>query len=472
LELLLIPFVFALLALVVPSNMMRSFSLVGGLISLLATIAHVLNFDTSSFVSIFDPQVVNSIGLTCKLGYDGMSLFMVLLTSLITFLILLANYNRELSANKSFTSLLFFMQFGLIGVFTAFDGVLFYIFWELTLIPVFLIALWFGAPDRKKVLIKFFIYTFVGSLAMLLSIISIKAYAPSFSHADLMAVELTSKAAYWIFGGFFIAFAIKIPLFPFHTWQPKTYTVSPMAGTMLLSALMLKMALYGMIRWMIVLAPEALPEMTYPIIVLAVIGVVYAALIAIKQNDIKTLFAFASISHVGLIAAGAILWSHDNWSAVFIQMANHSLVAVGLFLAADIIEQRLGNRSLSHLGGIAKVAPKFAFMFGGIVLASISVPLSSGFIGEFMLLKGLFSYNALIGIIAGSTLVFGAAYTLRAYQLSMYGPATKHHFADLSWNEWLTFLILLIIIVVFGIYPQAIIDFVSPSIDQLLGSIK
>ena len=471
-ELLLIPFVFALIALVVPSNVMRSYSLIGGLVSLLVTIAHVVNFNPESFVSVFDPQIANSIGLTCKLGYDGMSLFMVVLTNLITFLILLSNYNRDLSSNKSFTSLVFFMQFALLGVFMAFDGVLFYVFWELTLIPVFLIALWFGAPERKAVLMKFFIYTFVGSLAMLLSIISIKAYAPTFSHADLMAVELTSKAAFWIFGGFFIAFAIKIPLFPFHTWQPNTYTVSPMAGTMLLSALMLKMALYGMIRWMIPLAPEAISDMKYIIVVLGMIGVVYAAIIAIKQNDIKRLFAFASISHVGLIAAGAILISHDNWSAVFIQMANHSLVAVGLFLSADILEKRLGIRNLSELGGVAKIAPKFAFMFGAIVLASISVPLTSGFIGEFMLLKGVFSYNALFGIITGSTLVFGAVYTLRAYQLSMYGAPKFAAFEDLSWNEWLTYFILLVVIVVFGIYPQAIIDFVSPSIDQLLQSIK
>ena len=471
-ELLLIPFVFALIALVVPSNVMRSYSLIGGLVSLLVTIAHVVNFNPESFVSVFDPQIANSIGLTCKLGYDGMSLFMVVLTNLITFLILLSNYNRDLSSNKSFTSLVFFMQFALLGVFMAFDGVLFYVFWELTLIPVFLIALWFGAPERKAVLMKFFIYTFVGSLAMLLSIISIKAYAPTFSHADLMAVELTSKAAFWIFGGFFIAFAIKIPLFPFHTWQPNTYTVSPMAGTMLLSALMLKMALYGMIRWMIPLAPEAISDMKYIIVVLGMIGVVYAAIIAIKQNDIKRLFAFASISHVGLIAAGAILISHDNWSAVFIQMANHSLVAVGLFLSADILEKRLGIRNLSELGGVAKIAPKFAFMFGAIVLASISVPLTSGFIGEFMLLKGVFSYNAVFGIITGTTLVFGAVYTLRAYQLSMYGAPKFAAFEDLSWNEWLTYFILLVVIVVFGIYPQAIIDFVSPSIDQLLQSIK
>jgi NADH-quinone oxidoreductase subunit M len=472
LELLLIPFLFALVSLVVPSNFVRQFSLIGGIVSLVVTIGHLCSFDTNTFVTILDPSCVTSFGLTCKMGYDGMSLFMVLLTNVITFLIILSNYNRDIASNRSFTALVFFMQLGLLGVFTSFDGLLFYIFWEITLIPVFLIALWYGGKDRKAALVKFFIYTFVGSLAMLLSLMAIKGHAKSFSYIDLMAVELTAKSAFWIFGGFFLAFAIKIPLFPFHTWQPNTYTSSPMAGTMLLSALMLKMALYGMIRWLIPLAPEALTEMTYPVVVLGIIGVVYAGILAIKQNDIKRLFAFASISHVGLIAAGAILLGHDNWSAVFIQMANHSLVAVGLFLSADIIEQRLGIRTLSDLGGIAKQAPRFAFMFGALVLAAISVPLSMGFIGEFMLLKGVFSYNSCIGFVAGTTLIVGAVYTLRAYQLSMYGAPKATPFADLTWNEWLAYLIIMVIIVVFGVYPQAIIDFLSPSIDSLLESVK
>ncbi len=471
-ELLLIPFLFALVSLVVPSNFVRQFSLIGGIVSLVVTIGHLCSFDTNTFVTILDPSCVTSFGLTCKMGYDGMSLFMVLLTNVITFLITLSNYNRDIASNRSFTALVFFMQLGLLGVFTSFDGLLFYIFWEITLIPVFLIALWYGGKDRKAALVKFFIYTFVGSLAMLLSLMAIKGHAKSFYYLDLMAVELTAKSAFWIFGGFFLAFAIKIPLFPFHTWQPNTYTSSPMAGTMLLSALMLKMALYGMIRWLIPLAPEALTEMTYPVVVLGIIGVVYAGILAIKQNDIKRLFAFASISHVGLIAAGAILLGNDNWSAVFIQMANHSLVAVGLFLSADIIEQRLGIRTLSDLGGIAKQAPRFAFMFGALVLAAISVPLSSGFIGEFMLLKGIFSYNSCIGFVAGTTLIVGAVYTLRAYQLSMYGAPKATPFADLTWNEWLAYLIIMVIIVVFGVYPQAIIDFLSPSIDILLESVK
>lgn len=474
LELLIIPCLFALIALVIPRNAMRYYALIGGVVSTVVALVHAMYFiPTTAYVSLVDPQWTTTFGLTYKMGYDGISLLMVVLTNVITLLILLSNFNKELASNRMFTIMVFFMQLALLGVFLSMDGLLFYIFWEITLIPVFLIALWFGNPGRKPALIKFFIYTFVGSLAMLLALMAIKmgiggqAEAVSFAWADLMAVQLTGCSACWIFGGFLFAFAVKIPLFPFHTWQPDTYTKSPMAGTMLLSALMLKMALYGMIRWMIPLAPEALESMELPIIILATIGVVYAAILAIKQNDIKRTFAFASISHVGLIAAGIVLWNMDAMSGALIQMLNHSMVAVGLFLAVDIIESRTGLREMDQLGGIAKQAPKFAFMFGVIGLASISVPLTSGFIGEFLLIRGVYSYNWIIGLIIGSTLVFGAVYTLRAYQLSMYGPSKNFNFPDLAWNEWLVFFVLMVVIVILGVCPQLVIDFVAPSVTRL-----
>lgn len=473
LELLIIPSLFALAALVIPRNFMRYFALAGGVTSAAVAIFHAVCYaPATKYVSLFDPHWTSTFGLTYKMGYDGISLIMVVLTNVITLLILLSNFNKDLASNKMFNAMVFFMQVGLLGVFLSMDGLLFYIFWEITLIPVFLIALWFGAPGRKPALIKFFIYTFVGSLAMLLALMGIKSGAESFAIEDLMAVQLTTCSALWIFGGFLFAFAVKIPLFPFHTWQPDTYTSSPMAGTMLLSALMLKMALYGMIRWMIPLAPEAVDQMALPVIILGTIGVVYAAILAIKQNDIKRTFAFASISHVGLIAAGIMLLNKDAMMGVFVQMINHSMVAVGLFLAVDVIERRLGTRDMTQLGGIAKQAPKFAFWFGVIALASISVPLTSGFIGEFLLIRGVYAYNWIIGIVIGSTLIYGAVYTLRAYQLSMYGPSRNFNFPDLTWNEWLVFFVLMVAIVILGVYPQLVIDFVEPSVTRLLENVQ
>lgn len=471
-ELFIIPLIFAILTAVAPKNVMRYIGLIGALTTLAATIARVVSFSPETTVSLFDPNIITSFGLTFKMGYDGMSLFMVLLTNVMVPIILLSNLNRPIADERSFNGMTLFMQFALIGVFTAMDGIMFYIFWEITLIPIFLIALWYGAPERKAVLTKFFIYTFVGSLAMLLSLMALGTYTTDFSYQSLIAIELSTKAAFWIMSGFFLAFAIKIPLFPFHTWQPSTYTAAPMAGTMLLSALMLKMALFGIIKWMIPLAPEALNDFKCIIITLGIIGVVYAGIIAIKQSDIKRLFAFSSISHVGLIAAGIMLFDKDTLSAVFIQMANHSLVAVGLFLTADVLESRLGTRKLAEMGGVAKLAPKFAFWFAVIGFASVSVPFTSGFIGEFLILKSLYGYNWIVGLIAGTTLVFGAVYTLRAYQLSMFGAPKMENFKDLTWNEIAAFFILTVIIVGLGVYPQVVIDFVGPSLDNLFSTIQ
>ena len=465
-----IPLVFALIAAFAPKNLVRYVGLTGAFSSLIAACVHVAYYTPGWTVVLFEPKVITNYGLTFKMGYDGLGLLMVLLVNFITPLILLANLNRDSAKERAFNAMVLLMQFGLIGVFTSLDGIMFYIFWELTLIPIFLIALWYGGSERKPVLVKFFIYTFVGSLAMLLSLMALGTYTNDFSHDSLVAVQLSSKAAFWIISGFFLAFAIKIPLVPFHTWQPSTYTVAPMAGTMLLSALMLKMALYGMIKWMIPLAPEALGDMKNIVIVLGLIGIIYAAIIAIKQSDVKRLFAFASISHVGLIAAGIILFNKEALGASFIQIINHSLVAIGLFLAAGILEDRLGTRELSEMGGVAKLAPKFAFWFAIIGFASVSVPFSSGFIGEFLLLKGLYSYNWIIGLLAGTTLVFGAVYTLRAYQLSMFGAPKLESFKDLTWNELLVFFLVTVVILILGIYPQSVLNFVGPSLDNLMQS--
>lgn len=471
-DLYLIPLAFVLLSVLAPSNLVRYVGLIGALAATVSTLVHAVNYFPGSTVILFEPGAVTSNGLIFKIGYDGIGLLMVLLVNVVTLLILLSNLNREVASSKAFNSMVLLMQFGLVGVFTALDGIMFYVFWELTLIPIFLIAYWYGGPNRKPALLKFFIYTFVGSLAMLLSLIALGTYADNYSYETLVAIQLSTKTAFWIMSGFFLAFAIKIPLVPFHTWQPNTYTQAPMAGTMLLSALMLKMALYGMIRWMIPLAPEALNDFKCIIITLGVIGVVYAALIAIKQSDIKRLFAFASISHVGLIAAGIILFNEDVLGASLIQIVNHSLVALGLFLAAGILEDRLGTRELSEMGGVAKLAPRFAFWFAVIAFASVSVPFTSGFIGEFLLLKGLYGYHWLVGLIAGTTLVFGAVYTFRAYQLSMYGAPKLDAFSDLQWNEIAVFLIVSVLIVLIGIFPQCLLDFVGPSLESVLQTVN
>jgi len=469
LELLILPLVLALLSYLIPTKGVKYFGLVASLVILAITIGHLLQFNVENYVAILNPGKDLPFGLTFKLGYDSLSFILVLLVNSVIPLILLSNFNKELASNKSFTALVFFMQVGLTGVFLAQDGILFYIFWEITLIPIFLILYWFGQQNNNKVLLKFFIYTLLGSLAMLLAIVVIGSIAHSYDYETLaiFATIIPAKTACWISCGFLLAFAIKIPLFPFHTWQPSTYTTSPMAGTMLLSALMLKMALYGMIKWMIPLGYTGIESIKWLVISLGLIGVVYGAVIAIKQNDIKTLFAYASISHVGLIAAGIMIFSTTVLEVAIIQMINHSIVAIGLFLAADILESRTKTRDLYALGGIAKLAPNFGFWFAAITFVSISVPFTAGFFGEFLLIKELFEAHWFAGFSAATTLVFGAVYMLRAYQLSMFGAPKLVSFEDLKWNEILVFAVLLTTAILLGLFPQFVIDFVKPSIIKI-----
>jgi NADH-quinone oxidoreductase subunit M len=448
-------------------------ALLGALASIVVAVIHWANFQPGDFVKLFGEDGMTFFRMSYRIGYDGLSLAMVLLTNLVVFLILLANYDNEIASNKWFNAMIFLMQFALLGSFTAFDLILFYIFWEMALLPVFLLAYWFGEKDRKKTLITFFLYTFVGSLAMLFSIFYIGTLTTEgYDYQALLNIKMDIRTAMTVAFGFLIAFGVKIPLFPLHTWQPETYTKSPMAGTMLLSALMLKMALFGILRWMMPLAPEAYSSYKYIVIILGVVGVVYGAIVAIKQNDLKKIFAYSSLSHVGMIAAGLMILTLDAFAGAVIQMVNHALVAVGIFLAADIIERRTGKRDLTELGGIAVKAPKFAFWFTVIAFASISIPFTSGFIGEFLLIKAVFLDNIWLGIPIGTSLIFGCVYMLRAYQLSMNGKESAFQFKDLSASEITTFAIIAGVVVLLGVYPQILFDLVKPSLESILAIIK
>lgn len=469
-ELILIPLALGLISFLIPKNSIRIMGLLAGLIPAGVALVHACSFKGGE-VNLFGPWLDFGYGLTFHFSYDGLGLAMILLTNLLVPVILLSNFNSPVAESKVFHAMLFFMQCGLLGVFTAADGILFYVFWEFTLIPIFLIILWFGSGTNKG-LLKFFVYTLFGSLGMLLSFIALGAQAESFDYADLIAVQLDSQLAFWVAMGFLIAFAIKIPLFPFHTWQPDTYSGAPMAGTMLLSALMLKMALFGMIKWMIPLTWEGLDEYGYLIIILAVIGILYGGIIAIKQNDIKKIFAFSSISHLGLIVAGIVLFTRDALVGSTIQLINHSLLSIAVFMVAEILESRLKTRNIREMGGIAKLAPKFGFWFAVIAFTAVSIPFTAGFIGEFIILKEITGFNFYVGIVSATTLVFGAVYMLRSYQVSMFGSPTLTAFEDLKWNEWLTFALLVGAMVVFGFYPELITNLVGPSIDSILQTLK
>jgi NADH-quinone oxidoreductase subunit M len=469
LELLITTLALGLISFIVPQKNIRLFGLIASLIPAGISIAYLMAYEAGSTVQLFDPGKVYQFGLTLEMSYDAIGLIMIVLTSLSIPIILLSNYNMESSRSKLFHALVFLMQFGMLGVFVASDGILFYVFWEFTLIPIFLILYWFGKRNNK-VLLKFFLYTLVGSLAMLLSLIALGSKSLSFGYADLLNVQLSTNMAYWIMGGFLLAFAIKIPLAPFHTWQAETYANSSMAGTMLLSALMLKMALFGILKWMIPLAPEGLENFKWLVIVLGVGSVVYGGIICIKQNDIKKIFAYASVSHLGLITAGLFLFNENVLKGAMIQIINHSIVSIGLFLVAEILISRMNTHNIKEMGGVAKLAPKFGLWFTLILLVSISVPFTAGFIGEFILIKELSELHLYSGLLSATTLVFGAVYMLRTFQISMHSAPKTTHFEDLKWNELAVFIILMIFSIIFGLFPSIITNFMDASVTQLLNT--
>jgi NADH-quinone oxidoreductase subunit M len=422
----------------------------------------------------FDP-----IGISLAFGMDGISLLLVLLTTLLVLVIILASLPRKFSKPSAFYGLVLLMEAALIGVFTSMDGMLFYIFWELTLIPAwFICALW-GGEDRIRITFKFFAYTFTGSLFMLTALIWLWFRTPlphSFSIYHMHAVMLDPAEQAWVFAAFILAFAIKIPIFPFHTWQPDTYTVSPAAGTMLLAGIMLKMGIYGMMRWMIPVVPDAVAEFGIVVMILAVGGIVYASLIAIRQQDMKRLVAYSSIAHVGLIAAGVLSLSAMAWTGAVIQMLSHGINIVGLFIVIDIIEQRTGTRVIADLGGLAAKAPRLAVFFMIFLLASIALPLTNGFVGEFMLLSGLFSFHPAFAALGGLTVIFSAVYMLWMYQRVMFGKtesvASTAEFNDLGRNEMLILIPLVILVFWIGIYPDTFISVAEPAVADILSLIR
>ena len=399
---------------------------------------------------------------------DAVSLIMVLLTCLLIPIIIASNNNREVR-NHNFYALILLMQMALIGVFTASEMILFYIFWELALMPVFLITAIWGGENRKKISVKFLIYTVVGSFAMLIAILYLYTLTPaphSFSFESFYQLKLPYSVQVPVFLAFFLAFAIKIPLFPFHSWQAETYNVSPVQGSMLLAGIMLKMGLYGIIRFILPICPAVVAGGSLIFLPLILFGVIYGAVIAIRQPKLKKMIAFVSLSHVGIIALGLLSNNHYGIEGAILQMFSHGVNVVGFFLCYQMIVIRTGTDIISDLGGIASAAPRFAVIFLIIVLANVALPLTNSFVGEFLILLGLFEYNPYLAIVAGLTVILGVVYMLKMYQQVMYGEknAVTEKFNDLSTGEILLFVPIIISIFLVGVYPSFVLQMIQGSI--------
>jgi len=447
------------------------------LLSLCVTIGLLTQFtpDATTQFAVNYPWI-QQLGINFHVGIDGISMITVILTNVLMPLIILSSFKHEYKNANAFYALMLFMQSGLLLVFTALDGFLFYIGWEAALIPIYFICAMWGGKDRIKVNMKFFVYTIAGSLFMLLGIIYLYLQNPAnnFDINAFYALNLDSYQQGWIFWAFFIAFAIKMPIFPFHTWQPDTYTEAPAPGTMLLSGIMLKMGIYGVIRWLLPVVPQGVNDWICVAMILSVIGIVYASLIAFTQKDAKRLVAYSSIAHVGLIAAGIFTLNTQGLQGVMVQMLSHGINVVGLFFVLDIITSRLKTNKIEELGGLAKVAPQLAIVFLIIVLGTVALPGTNGFIGEFLLLYSVYNHSIWLGAIAGLTIIFGAVYMLRMYQKVMLGTTNELTltFTDIKGTEKLVLYTICVLIVVMGVYPKPILHLSEAAVQQLLEQVN
>lgn len=418
---------------------------------------------------------INKPLISFSLKADGLALAMLLLNGILTPIIILSAFGNEVKNAKNFYALILFMSFAMAGTFLASDGLLYYIFWELALIPIYFIALVWGngdAEERKKAVVKFFIYTLAGSLFMLTAFIYLYGKAGCFQLDALYNLDLTANEQLWIFLAFFLAYAIKIPLIPFHTWQANVYQKAPTVGTMLLSGIMLKMGLYSVLRWQLPITPDAAKEYMNILVGLGLAGVIYGSIVALRQRDIKKLMAYSSLAHVGLIAAGAYALNIDGLRGAVLQMLAHGFVVVGLFFAAEVIFRRLNTREISEMGGIRVQAPAFASMYMVLVFASISLPLTFNFIGEFTVLYALYQANMWFAVVGGLTIILSAYYMLKLYQHSMLGETNKISFKDVSFSEGLVFVIIIGLLLFFGLYPKPLTDLITPSLEAIINQIN
>ncbi|MES2864607.1 MAG: NADH-quinone oxidoreductase subunit M [Bacteroidota bacterium] len=417
---------------------------------------------------------IKQLNINFALHVDGLSLVMLLLTTGLLPLIILSGFITKFENSKSIYALMLFMGFAMAGTFLASDGFLYYIFWEIALIPIYFIALNWGNGDleeRKKAILKFFIYTFAGSLFMLLAFIYLYSKGGSFDINKLYALQLTTSEKTYIFFAFFLAYAIKIPLIPFHTWQANTYSKAPAVGTMLLSGIMLKMGLYSVLRWQLPLSDEVAKAHIPVIVGLSIAGIIYGAIVTLKQKDIKKFLAYSSLSHVGLIAAGLYSLTIEGFQGAVLQMLSHGIVIVGLFYVVELIYSRYNTYEIKEMGGIRIQDTYFASLFMIIMLASVALPTTFNFIGEFNLLYSLFKVNIWYAVIAGTTIILGAFYMLRMFQKVMLGSETKT-FHKITKKESIVLVIVVGLTIFFGLFPQPIIDLITPSLQSILTQIK
>jgi NADH-quinone oxidoreductase subunit M len=459
----------------------RNIAMGVSLATLLLSLPLFSQFDVSNPGMQFEQSMpwIPSLGIQYHVGIDGISLFLVLLTTVLTPIAILSSWNAITTKVREYYVVMLMLETGMIGVFVALDFFLFYVFWEVMLVPMYLLIGVWGGQRRIYAAVKFFLYTMVGSVLMLVAIILLYLLngANTFDFPEILAsvhsgnLLLSPTQQYWLFLAFFFAFAIKVPLFPLHTWLPDAHVEAPTAGSVILAGILLKMGTYGIVRFCLPLFPEATRELTPLISLLAVVGIVYGALVAMVQTDLKKLVAYSSVSHLGFVVLGIFALNEQGLQGAMYQMLNHGISTGALFLLVGMIYERRHTRLIDEFGGLAAPLPVFSAIFMIVTLSSIGLPMLNGFVGEFLILLGAFDANVKFAVIATSGVILSAVYMLWVYQRVIFGEVTipkNKTLTDLDFREKLILIPLVVLIFWMGIYSESFLRKMDGSVNEVL----
>ena len=459
------------------AGMARLLALVGAIGGLLVAIPLWTGFDTSAsgFQFVERSVWIESFNVHYHLGIDGISLLLILLNCLTTVLVVIAGWKVIDSRVAQYMASLLILSGMMNGVFCALDGLLFYVFFEATLIPMFIVIGVWGGPNRVYAALKFFLYTLLGSLLALIALIYLYLVSGgSFSLQDWYAAPIPFVAQVLVFFAFFMAFAVKVPMVPVHTWLPDAHVEAPTGGSVVLAAIMLKLGAYGFLRLSLPIVPDASHQLAGFVIALSLIAVIYIGLIALVQADMKKLIAYSSISHMGFVTLGIFVFDAMAMEGAVIQMISHGFVSGALFLCVGVLYDRMHSRQIADYGGVVNRMPVFAAFFMLFAMANAGLPGTSGFVGEFLVIMGSLKVNFWYAALAATTLIWGAAYTLWMYKRVVFGAVANDHVAqldDLSPREWIFMAVLAACVLVMGVYPAPFTEVLHVSVNDLLAHV-
>jgi NADH-quinone oxidoreductase subunit M len=472
-----LPIVFGLLVLATGDDrnarLARIIALLGAVLGFLVTIPLYTGFDKSTSAMQFAENLlwIDRFTIRYHLGVDGISMLFILLNSFFTPLVVIAGW-KVIEKRVAQYMAAFLIMSGLVnGVFASLDAILFYVFWEAMLIPMFIIIGVWGGPNRVYAAVKFFLYTLMGSLLMLVALLYLFVQAGSFEILDFHAVPLTKVAQILIFIAFFMAFSVKVPMVPVHTWLPDAHVEAPTGGSVILAAIMLKVGAYGFLRFSLPITPDASHTLSGVMIALSLIAVVYIGLVALAQSDMKKLVAYSSISHMGFVTLGFFIFNAQGVEGGLLQMISHGFVSGALFLCIGVMYDRMHSRQIADYGGVVNSMPVFAAFFMLFAMANSGLPGTSGFVGEFWVIMGAVKANFWYAFLAASTLIFGAAYTLWMYKRVIFGAVANRHVAelkDIGSREKLVLGILAFTVLAMGLYPLPFAEIMHVSVTDML----